>query len=94
MGEGTTPPAQLLMASNRPQNPVYAVDAKAYDACLPKVICGHCGAVLSLRMSKDRRRLRCCACGNFNDVYQVDGVWKAGQRPGPGADSSGDREPQ
>lgn len=64
------------MPANRPQNPVYTVDARAYDACLPKVVCAHCGAVMSLRTSKEPRRLRCSACGCLNHVIRVNGVWK------------------
>lgn len=65
------------MSKNRPQNPVYPVDAKAYDVCLPKVVCGHCGAILTLRLSREHRRIRCCACEGMNEISCVAGEWQA-----------------
>ncbi|MCC5877296.1 MAG: hypothetical protein JJU11_13825 [Candidatus Sumerlaeia bacterium] len=65
------------MTPNRPQNPVYPVDEKTYDVCLPKVACGHCGAILMVRLCKGSRRLRCCACNEMNEVFHLDGKWQA-----------------
>lgn len=68
------------MADRNPQNPVFAVDAAALDACLPKALCPACSTVIAVRPGRSRGRLRCPGCGIALLAREAGGQWVLEQR--------------
>lgn len=58
-----------------PQNPVYPVDANAWDACLPKGACGRCGTIIAVRGARAGMVVACPACGARHTLVRRGEGW-------------------
>lgn len=63
------------MAERCPQNPVFAVDQAAFDACLPKGICPACGTVIAVKPTRQNGRMRCPGCDISLVILEENGRW-------------------
>jgi hypothetical protein len=64
------------MTGDRPQNPVFQVNADAVDACAPKVICPACGTVLIVKARREGFRRRCQACATQLQYHLEGAAWR------------------